>query len=96
MKTIKFNKCVSINDIEELIRQTLIGETIVANDEEAERMFKELWPDRKVYHNVAVRAEVSIYNEEYNGNEVYRAVIVEHYVASDSTNAVYSYDIFPC
>lgn len=96
MITLKFNNYDSINDIEEQIREALIGEIMVANDEEAERIFQEIWPDRKVYHNVAARAEVTLFNEEYNVHAVYSAIIVEHHVAEDSTIELYSYDIFPC
>ena len=93
MKTIKFNECKSYEDIENTIIEALKYDTVVENDSEAEKFFAEAGLEGEVSHNVIISTRVSIWNEEYNGEEEYSVIVTEHYTDSGRDDYVYSYSI---
>ena len=93
MKQIKFNECKSYEDIENTILNALEYEEVVENDNAADQWFKDAEMEGEVRHNVIVSTEVSIWNEEMQGEEFYHVIVKEHYIDSGSVDYVYSYEI---
>ena len=59
----------------------------------AEQWFKDAEMDGDVISRDVVNTQVSIWNEEMNGEELYRVRIYEHYIDPGSVDYVYSYEI---
>lgn len=93
MKQIQFNECKSYEDIENAIKNALQYDEVVADDAAAEKWFKEAGIEGDVTHRVIVSTHVSIWNEEYNGEEEYAVIVSEHFTDPGSVDYVYSYSI---
>ena len=93
MKKFDFTKCRNEADIRMAILRALENDNLVLNDEEAEAFFREDGFDGEMTTRTIVSEQVSIWNEEMNGEEVYNVIVREHYIDSGSSDYFYSFDI---
>ena len=92
-KNIIFNGCKSYEDIEAIVLSTLKYDEVVDDETVARQWFNGAGIDGDITSREVVNANVSIWNEEMNGEELYNVRIFEYYVDSGSSDYVYSYDI---
>ena len=93
MNAINFLNCKSYEDIENAIKNALKYKEVVADDEAAEEYFRDCGIEGEVCHRTIESKQVTIWNEDHQGEEVYQVTIAEHYVDSGSNDYVYSYSI---
>lgn len=93
MKKISFKNCDSYEEIERTIQNALKYETIVNDDEAAEEWFKNAGIDGEVFHRDIVSTRLTVWNEEYQGEEDFSVYVTEHYVDPGSSDYIYSYSI---
>lgn len=93
MKKLVFENCKSKEDIRDTILTALEYDNVVDNDEDAEQFFRDAEMEGDVHHNVIVSTNVSIWNEEMNGEEFYQVIVKEHYIDSGSDDYVYSFKV---
>lgn len=93
MKRFDFTKCRNEADIRSVILTALENEIVVSSDEDARTFFKEQAFDGEVTTRTIVSEQVSIWNEEMNGEEVYNVMVWEHYTDPGSFDYVYTFDI---
>jgi len=92
-KNITFSNCKSYEDIEATILAALEYDELVDDEAGARQWFKDAEMDGDVISRDVVNTQVSIWNEEMNGEELYRVRIYEHYIDPGSVDYVYSYEI---
>lgn len=91
MKQIKFNEPKNREDIENTIIAALKYDEVVSNGITAELWFAANGIQGDVCRRIIFSANVSVWNEEMQGEEIYNVVIIEYYVDSGSVDSVYSY-----
>ena len=92
-KNITFSNCKSYEDIEATVLAALEYDELVDDEAAARQWFKDAEMDGDVISRDIVNTQVSIWNEEMNGEELYRVRIYEHYIDPGSVDYVYSYII---
>lgn len=92
-KNITFSECKSYEDIEAVCLAALEYDELVDDRKGAEQWFKDAEMDGDVISRDVVNTQVSIWNEEMNGEELYSVRIYEHYIDPGSVDYVYSYEI---
>lgn len=93
MKQLVFNNCKSEEDIRAIIEKALEYDTVVENDEAACQWFKDAGINGDVTTQVIASTNVSVWNEEQQGEETFDVIVKEHFVDAGSTDYVYSYII---
>ena len=89
----QFCDCKSKEDIQNVIENVLEYETIVADEDDAARWFKDAGIEGDVTTHDILHTRVSVWNEEYNGEEEFGVVVSEHFTDAGSIDYVYSYII---
>ena len=93
MKDLVFNNCKSEEEVRATIEDALKYDTVVENDDAARQWFMDAGIDGDVTTHVIASTSVSVWNEEYQGEETFNVIVKEHYVESGSDDYVYSYSI---
>lgn len=89
----QFGNCKSKEDIKNVIENVLEYENIVADDNDAAQWFKDADIEGDVTTHVILSTHVSVWNEEYEGEEMFNVIVKEHFVDAGSDDYVYSYMI---
>lgn len=91
LKQIKFNNLRNYEDIDVAVKAALKFEELVENDAAAEQWFKAAGMSGTVLHNIILSTQVSVWDENMQGEETYKILIKEHYIDPGSMDYVYSY-----
>ena len=89
----QFNNCKSEEDIKNVIENVLAYQNIVDNDDDAAQWFKDAGIEDDVKTQPILSTRVGVWNEEYEGEELFTVVVKEHYTGPGSDDYVYSYII---
>ena len=87
MKTFDFKNCKSLEDVENVVATALQYETIVEDEEDAKRHFRECEINEDVETETILSKEVSVLTDE--GEEIFFVKVEEHLVPG--YEKVYSY-----
>lgn len=95
MRKVSFKGCKSQEEIEARIKESLKYETVAENEEAAEQWFAENFGSSsdEVRQETVQSENVSVWNEEMNGEEVYHVCIAAHYIDPGSVDYIYTYSV---
>lgn len=93
MKDLVFNNCKSEEEVRATIEDALKYDIVVEDDDAASKWFKDAGFEGDVTTHVIVSTHVSVWNEEYQGEDTLNIIVKEHFIDSGSDDYVYSYSI---
>ena len=96
-QSFNFTDCKSDDDIKAVIEKDLKYEGIIVDgDEQAEewfRKYRNVERGDEVTHRDIVNTQVSVWNDEMQGEETYSVRVTEHYTDPGADDYIYSYSI---
>ncbi len=92
MEKINFFDCKNEQEIEARIAEALKYKTVVA-PEDVESWFSDAGIEGHIFESIELDEDVSIWDEEHQGEVVWHVRICSHYVDAGSDDYIYSYTI---
>lgn len=93
-KDLDFSGCKTAKDIEDAVLKCLRYCEVVDGFDGAKEYFQDCGIYGDVCEHLEYSKEVSIYDEEANGEHIIKAMIYSYYVDAGSNDYVYSYIVF--